>query len=264
MELKENLLYEFAFDDIRLCVRQAQRYAYISLPWTLNRMQYTMDKPGLERRLRNIILGKVPEYLVENVFRDYHIRFERQAGDTDFWQRDKFDFLLYINGHPEEWDLKCLMLPFGKIAKSDWMKLPALVPHRHKNDQWAERNHTVLAKTKQKRFLFAYLDTPSLFVKLQPSQVDSYNKIINNPEKYIRQDDFILRTLGGIETSFPSEPLRLVISAVAAPAEWDLFKTIPAGTKLAGGIIKTRIRNVGVPIQNLPSFLQAAGRKKRS
>jgi len=263
MKLNQNLSYSFSSDEYLPALKRARRYALISLPWTINRMAYTRDRPGLERRLRNIILGKLPEYLITKVLQDYSVRFDLQAGETNFWKQDNFDILLYINGHVEEWDLKCLTTYFKEIEPSEWLELPALIPDRHTHDQWSLRNRTVRASTLQKRFLFVFLDHPGLHIQLTPEQVTTYHKIIAHPKQYLRQDDFILRTLGDVPLQLDSKYLRLVISAVAGPDEWGLFQSVPARTYWPGTPVHTRIRNKGVAVKYLPAFLEIIGRKKQ-
>lgn len=260
MRLDENVSYTFFAEDFMPALKRAKRYALISLPWTVNRMAYAPDKHGMERRLRNIILGKLPEYLMPVIFRDYGLFFDATAGETDFWKRDNFDFLLTINGHKEEWDLKCLTLSFNKMKSDDWLKLPALIPDRHKHDQWAKRNTTIRSDSFCKRYLFAYMDTPRLNIRLNDEQTGMYRSMIAAPERFKRQDDFILRSLGDIAFDIDINILRLVLSAVAGPNEWSLFKTIPANSNL--GLIHTRIQNKGTAIAGLPSFLKITGRTK--
>ena len=262
MILSENIAFPISEKQFKKAFQYALKYAIISLPWTINRMNYKHDKEGIEKRLRNIILGKMPEYFMWDVFQVYNIRVEPWAGETGFWEKDRFDMLVYLNGNREEWDIKSLTLDFSKVKNEDWLKLPALIPDRHKNDQWAKRNKLFLEQSKCKRALFTFLENPGLNVHVSDQQVTAYEEIEKHKKYYIHQEKIILKKIGIVKCDSVKTGPRLVISGIAGPDEWDYFKPVQKGEIFLNGLIKTRIKNMGTEIGNLPSFLKITGRKK--
>ena len=262
MVLTENIVYHPSKGHFQKALKQAIKYAVLSLPWTLNRMSYNDNKTGLKKRLRNIILGKIPEHLIWNVFEEYNIRIESWSGETAFWEKDRFDILVYINGTNEEWDIKNLTFDFSKMNRDDWLHLPALIPNRHYKDQWATRNRTHLKESARKRYLFTFLEDPCLQIELSTDQEKAFADIEQNKKYYIHQDTIILKKIGYIAFKLTNPEPRFVIAATASENEWDLFLPIAKGTILNKGLIKTRIDNMGSEMQYLPSFLTTIEKEK--
>lgn len=262
MTLTENIAYHASKEKFSKAFSYALRYAIISLPWTVNRMHYSESKTGIEKRLRNIVLGKIPEYLVWDIFQQYNIRVEPWAGETEFWQKDRFDILVHLDGHTEEWDIKSLTIDFSKIAKEDWLELPALIPNRHGKDQWSKRNTLHQPSSHSKRYLFSFLENPVLKFDVSESQVNAFAEINQNNKYYINQAEIILKKVGRVKYTFEKTEPRLVITGVASEKQWHLFRPIPKGTIICDGLIKTRIQNMGVEIRQLPSFLNVIGKIK--
>lgn len=262
MHLSENIVYHTTKDLFQKALKQSLKYAVLSLPWTLNRMNYNESKSGLEKRLRNIILGKIPEHLIWNVFDEYNIRIQSWMGATDFWEKDRFDILVNIDGVTEEWDVKNLTLDFSRVGRNDWLHLPALIPDRHNKDQWAVRNRIYLEESKRKRYLFTFLEDPVLNINLTDEQVLEYSEIEKNKKYYIYQDKMILRKIGPVEFGIANNEPRFVVAATAGKNEWTFFKPLPKGSVLSNGLIKTRINNMATEIQYLPSFIRTIGKEK--
>lgn len=259
MQLLDNIAYNISDDKFNKAINHSLKYATISLPWTINRMAYKSQKKGIEKRLRNIVLGKIPEYVLWDFFKGCNLKVVSGAGETDYWEKDNFDFLLEINGNKEEWDVKSLSIDFTKLEKNDWMRLPALIPNRHKKDQWSKRKKIYLENSNCKRYIFVYLKNPGLKISLSEEQLAAFKDIFDNQKYYQSQADYILRKIGKIKLDYKKRDNCLVVSAVAGIEEFNLFKEIEMGTLFCGDLIKTRIENMGVEVGKLPSFLEIVG-----
>lgn len=259
MKLNENISYHISNRKFKKALQYALKYAVLSLPWTVNRMHYKSDKIGLEKRLLNIVLGKIPEYLLWDFFQQNGVKVISRAGETEYWEKDKFDYLIELSGRLEEWDIKSLTIDFSRIMKNDWMKLPALIPDRHRNDQWSKRFKLYSEKAICKRYLFVYLRKPGIKITLTEEQVSAFNNISNNRKYYKNQPEYILRKIGGVSTNCPEKDQCMVISACAGKDEFNQFQKIAKDSLFCGDLIKTRIDNRGIEVGRLPSFKHVVG-----
>ncbi len=113
-------------------IEGAARYAILSLPYTVNRMAIGKSRT----RIQNIIKGKFAEFLLEQYAQEQEISLDFKAGETPFWERDKFDF--EYDGMI--WDLKNNFTRMSSLLDAeDYIKLPALIPNRFDGDQWSSR-----------------------------------------------------------------------------------------------------------------------------
>ncbi len=251
-------------NDFRRLLEKLIRYAVISIPFTVNRMNIN----DLEQRIINIAKGKLAEVLFFEFCDKNKIPISRAECDTAFWLPDNRDFVM--GGY--EWDIKNNFLYHrgDVMAEIDYLKLPALVPNRFAGDQWSRRLQVKL-KTKGSRYLFTYmknLDSYSrgrnflnlLLTEEQQEFITGYYREYSgsfpNKEPFSENDFWLNFSLAcnykPLLFSVVHQP-RLVITAYAGHSHWRLFKSCNARS-YHGGVIRTRIKNMECEIAELPSF----------
>ncbi len=233
---------------------ESKTYAAVSLPWTINRMRYVSSRDGFEKRLRNIILGKLPEIFLREAFHKLNISADFTGGSTPYWQGDRFDMMIEINGEPEEWDIKSLNVDLEKVKPDEIMDLPVLVPNNYEMDQWSKREKCSDRMSRRKRFLFAYLNSLGLNVRLSDEQYLNFQKVVENKAYYENQKDYILRMVSPIEVTLDKNEALIMISGCAGPEEWRFFNDVPKGTNFLNGLFTTRIKNKGCTVRELQAI----------
>ena len=131
-------------------LREAARYAAISLPWTFNRMLKKRDSRGQQRRALNIAKGILGQEMLKRKMREVGLRAETPRKShrvTDF-----FDFLVPMGSEAVKMDLKSihyyhdyellgrvpfsvdLLLQHAGYPGPDWRTFfPMMVPHTQIN-----------------------------------------------------------------------------------------------------------------------------------
>lgn len=244
--------------------RQAMRYALLSSPFTVNRM----GLKSLERRIENILKGKLAEFMMEDFCKCQHIDADFKSCSTPFYQIDNRDFLL--NGY--EWDIKNNYLSLDKNDFNGIEQLPALVPDRFKGDQWSKREKPE-HNSKGVRFLFSFMIKETgkgrsrehmMKVRLSKTHSDFLMRLLSKhkglPCKVAPfKEDWFWEEWK--ELSEPDhKPLLsvnfdspLLIAGWAGNEHWNKFrKTKPAS--FANGIMRTRIDNQVLESDMLSSF----------
>ncbi|MGD9899609.1 MAG: hypothetical protein AB7T22_10845 [Calditrichaceae bacterium] len=232
---------------------ESKHYGAVSLPWTINRMQYDLTRRGFEKRLRNIVLGKLPEIFIREAFHRLNIPADFNKGSTPYWQSDLFDLMICINGESEEWDIKSLNMDLEKVKTDEIVDLPVLVPNNYDMDQWAKRGKCAYSMSRRKRYLFTFLNSFGLNVPLSQEQFQNFQKIVANKAYYENQKDYILRMIGPIEVTMDKNETYMLITGCAGPEEWQFFDDIPPGSKFLNGLFATRIKNKGCAVRDLPA-----------
>lgn len=250
-------------------IENALRYAVISIPFTVNRMNIC----DIEQRIVNIAKGKIAEYLFFEYCRQKDVSIKTDECSTAFWMPDKRDFVL--NGI--EWDIKnnYLFHSAEYLPPEQYLDLYALVPDRFHGDQWSKR-HRVKLGTAATAFVFTFM-----------KNLDSYTSGQNflNLVLTDEQESFIhgyYQTYCGRKFDYPpfleedfwasfsaecrNTPFMytvhhqpgIVITAWASVSHWKLFEKISPG-RIADGLMATRIVNRGCPLSDLPAFSQIIG-----
>lgn len=240
-------------DFLTRAVSEAKKYATLSLPWTINRMSYKMTPDGLEKRLMNIILGKLPEIFLREAFHRLDISADFARGTTPYWQTDRFDLMIRLNGESEEWDIKSLNMDLDLVKADMLLNLPALVPDNYRMDQWSRRGKCADRLSRRKRFIFTFLNSFGLKVSLSQGQYQNFKKIVDNKAYYENQKDYILRMLSPVDVTMSKNNTLLMITGCAGPDEWQSFNDIPPGSSFLNGLFGTRIQNKGCTIRDLPA-----------
>lgn len=262
---------------------QAARYAIISSAFTYDRM----DKNDIQKRIINIIKGKLAEGLLYFFCSENHIYLDHQSCSTPFWMADFRDFL-YKNG---EWDVKnnFIYATDERMDKKALTNLPALVPNKNARDQWSKKDKLFLEYSKFGAYLFT-------FMRLRPDQKDFFTITFTADQLTFLEDishrfhNTAHSKMPFLEswfwTEIPSFDLEkqmvthyypeLIITACANPRYWNLFlDTGPTCAennysdtqspkwyevvsekfvRFMSGIMATTITNRTCPVSLLPSF----------
>ena len=128
------------------------RYAIISLPYTINRMNLL----DIESRITNIAKGKISEKIFLHFCDLDKIPVKTNNCETPFYLPDKRDFIL----GREEWDIKNNFLRHDGdiLSTEDYLNLPGLVPNRGSWDQWSKKNSCLHApETESVCYLFSFM-----------------------------------------------------------------------------------------------------------
>ncbi|MFN4122053.1 MAG: hypothetical protein ACK4GL_01975 [Flavobacteriales bacterium] len=238
---------------------KALRYAFYSLPFTVNRMK--IDSP--EQRLLNIFKGKIAEGLFLEFLKVQGIYANTEKCETPYYLPDKRDFVL--SGY--EWDIKNNYLLCSDFQGIDTGNLPALIPDRFSGDQWTQREKLLFSESKGLVYVFTFMplfaanhDLISLQItedqlitlRTMCNQWNNQHQVSEPYTAYALNNLFFgSRT---IEECYQIHaPLQMLITAVAGPLQWQLFYPKLPG-EFANGKLKTRIRNRFCHVENLPSF----------
>ena len=113
---------------------ESVKYAIISLPYTINRMNLI----DIQSRITNIAKGKISENIFLHFCDLNEILVNTKNCETPFYLPDKRDFIL----GREEWDIKNNFLRHDGdiLLTEDYLNLPGLVPNRGSWDQWSKKN----------------------------------------------------------------------------------------------------------------------------
>lgn len=255
--------------------QRALDYAIISIPFTIDRM--ALKNP--ERQIINITKGKLAEGLLWFFFKHNNIRADFATCSTPFYQTDKRDFL--INGY--EWDQKNNFIYHAGNVLADYAytDLPALVPNRHPQDQWAKRLEKHFEQSAGVNYLFTFLKgtdlekgqrgEPFFSIALSTEQKNLMEKIsakysgLTQDEKPFEEKAF-RDYFYGFKTIHEILEIRerpsLVITAYAEQKHWPLFKDTNHANFL-NGTLRTRITNATCAIKRMPSFLSLFPRFKK-
>jgi len=282
----EIIIDKISSADYRLIVKDAVKYALISLPFTIDRMKI----PNHERRALNIAKGKIAEGLFKWFCKTNKVDVDFETCETPFWEIDKRDFM--FDG--AEWDIKNNFIYHAGDYYDDYMKLPALIPNRHPNDQWSTRTQKKITGATGVKYLFSFLkgadligtsrgtDFLTLNLSFEQSEFisDLYEKYRGMPQnqKPFDEDWFWdeLKKRGSEEFFTLSFMPYLVITGYADERHWELFKDTGPLSKnnyqnyfdeqwykkvgyknslmWLNGTLWTTITNKTCPVQKLPSF----------
>jgi len=259
-------------DEFKQLVKAALNYSIISLPFTIDRMRLK----NIQSRILNIYKGKLAEHLLNDFARKAKINLDFQAGETGFWTRDIFDFSF----QGIEWDIKNNFIRTeGLLPLKEYLNLPALVPNRHKNDQW---QNALLSD--KKGFLFSFMSQGKFpshkHINISGAQLAFIKKLSGSEltrDKEPFEDDWFF---GELEKRGPKPEIshiqipELVITGYCLPQHYSQFLdtdgkehfnyvmfggkwyTLDAKNRLnfREGLVRTRIRNATCPVAALPSF----------
>jgi len=243
-------------------IKKSAEYAFLSLPFTIDRMNYGFDKISISKRINNIFKGKIAEELFFTFCSEKKIPIDNSKCITPYYMTDKRDFL-YDN---YEFDIKNnFYWDTGNFK--DFIKLPALVPDRHSKDQWSKRNNSLFGK--KPAFVFTFMKHGEVinkkryykFVEIILDDND-YNLLQEKIKQYkgipLENEPIDMKNfLDDINIKFKQNEIdymELIITAYATEEHFPIFKKV-GGTKFLNGAISTRIDNREAPIEKLPSFL---------
>jgi len=239
---------------------EAIKYAFFSLPFTVNRMQ--VQQP--EQRLLNIFKGKVAEGIFLEFLKCQQFIADSSTCETPYFQPDRRDFML----NDYEWDLKNNFVHTDQLLYAAKNALPALIPDRYQGDQWSKRLQ--LSSTKSKGLIYVFTFMPhyaSEKIPLLQCTVDNEQKKTidllcerwNNKHQLSEPySDAALNSMF-FSSRKPEDcykfqgQLSMLITSVAGPNQWNLFKS-QKPQSFANGLIKTKIQNRYCPVNDLPDF----------
>ena len=206
------------------------RYALISLPYTINRMELRQ----IESRVLNIAKGKLSEEIFFTFCHLNEIPISTELCSTPFHLPDKRDFIL----GREEWDIKNNFLSYDddQLSSDDYLSLPALIPNRGDWDQWSKRNTCVHEPTTDSvNYLFSFMkgkssQYPFLSLSLHKSQLEFLNYLMLKVKQFKKPyeaswfwEKMQQKGKGNpFDYSVKFHP-ELVISGIAEPKDFDNF-----------------------------------------
>lgn len=259
--------FQIEKDEFELIANNAFKYAIISSPFTINRMG--LDE--LNKRIANIIKGKIAENLLEEFFNNQKISVDFNSCQTPYYQIDRRDFLW----RDFEWDLKNNFITYSELALDGQTigKLPCLIPNIKAGDQWDRRNKLYFDSLKGSAYLFSFmigklvngpLENELVKVNLSKDQtqwLSSLNEKFSGKSfknEPLNQDDFwktwneidIPELHQSFEVGFNSP---IYFTAIANAADWPSFK-LKKPQSFVKGLFKTRIDNMGVEVEKLRSL----------
>lgn len=240
------------------------RYALLSVPFTVNRMSLK----SLERRIENILKGKLAEFMMEDFCKSQAVHADFKSCSTPFYQIDNRDFLL--DGY--EWDIKNNYLSLEDNHFDGIDHLPALVPDRFDGDQWSKRN-ALEHDSNGVRFLFSFMikemgkgrrRNHMLKIQLSSTHMDFLKRLSTEYKGLPRkeapfEEDWFWKEWK--ELSEPDQkPLMsvnfdspLLVAGWAGNEHWDQFEKKDPMT-FANGVIRTRIDNRVLDSAKLSTF----------
>jgi len=243
-------------------IKKSAEYAFLSLPFTIDRMNYGFDKISISKRINNIFKGKIAEELFFTFCSEKKIPIDNSKCITPYYMTDKRDFL-YDN---YEFDIKNNFY-WDPGNFKDFIKLPALVPDRHEKDQWSKRNNSLFGR--KPAFVFTFMKHGELinekryykFVEIILDDNDC-NLLQEKIKQYkgipLENEPIDMKNfLNYINIKFTQNEIdymELIITAYATEEHFPIFKKVDR-TKFLNGVISTKIVNSGAPIEKLPSFL---------
>ena len=245
---------DFSEREYDTAIKHAAVYAVLSVPYTIDRMNYGNSPEGLLKRIENIVKGKVGEYLFEAYCQTHDINISRRETETPFWRYDKNDFI--IDGTTV--DLKNNIIWGGyDIIKEEVVNFPALVPA----DQF-EKPHP-----SKFMYVFSFMNTKDFFsIELNEATLRHIGTINDGccgkqlkekPSYYTNDRQYFL----DLFAKFGKQPVVKINSyphLVIAGMSQDLrgFYKTPAGTmfRYRSGNIKTRKENYTLEVKNLSPF----------
>ncbi len=262
------LVDEIPQESYQAIVKRSLRYAIISLPFTVNRMELS----NLKTRILNIAKGKIAEALFLVFARANNLPVDISACQTPFYRPDRRDFIL----NHLEWDIKNnFLFHAGKLLPGyRYTDLPALVPDKHGSDQWAKRTQPRIAGTKGVVFLFTFLKWASerkrakgfFDFDLNPAQqellVRAWKKYQGQPwpkvpfrEESFWHEWYVLSSGHALCRLRVNDFPVLIIGAYAGKNEFNCFRPIPGNQTFLNGVLHTRIPNRLARLKDLPSFV---------
>jgi hypothetical protein len=274
--------------DYEAIISNCVRYALISMPFTINRMSIFNEK----ERAFNIAKGKIAEELFRFFCEKNNIHPDFESCSTPFWAVDKRDFLL--RGY--EWDIKNnFIYTESENFKGNYINLPALIPYRHRHDQWATRNKQIMPGSKGVVFLFTFLRNSQLVngkrgegfleILLNEDQIQFLSLLYakykgESPAKEPFSEQWFWHEMNcrGNDKLFKTRfRPALIITGYASARQWGLFKntgpndrknewllytdsdwyskTTKGSCNFLNGTLWTTITNATLPVGHLPSFL---------
>ena len=241
-------------------MRKSIRYAIMSIPFTIDRMNIR----NLPRRIINIAKGKFAEGVFEAFVQENGIDdIDFHSTRTPYYRVDMGDFLL--GGY--QFDLKNNFLRCSGFSERDVVKFLALVPDRHKRDQWRRRFRVDDPKKSHrgKAFLFTFMRHIHLKIEnlgeIIPAIRDYWKRFRGRPqerepEEFRRRMDYLIRK-HNLRAEY-TPPKELLITAYANREYFHMFRYIPPGyifeTRRGEECFRTKIKNRGVEIEKLPPF----------
>ena len=207
------------------------RYAYKSLSFTFDRMEFGQNK---QRRISNIALGKACEATFLRFLRQHGIVHLSREGETHHTRPDHFD----IRVMNEIIDLKTFKISEAVARPEKLLKCLALVPHHHDKDQWNKR-------AKYHRYLFGFFKGQLKLLAIMTKK---------NEQRNFPKGRQIVPVHNG-HVAVLSAPSILFLTAAPTISESEsLFTPIEAGTSCVQYPGGTRIHNMGCSVEKLTSF----------
>lgn len=253
MEISDFIVYRFEQEQkIENAYKRALQYATLSLPFTVNRMNFN----DLSKRFNNVVKGKFSEFVFEDFLLANGCNADFDSGATPFWLNDNYDFGL--KGY--EWDCKNNFInqPISAFSESDFLSLPALIPDRHDNDQF---NRWIKSGNPKNAFVFTFIEKGKVQTfDLSSAQINLFSRAIKyykgrtvkeEPfEKEVFFDEF---KLSNLMTVIQPKPVDMLVGPMLTWQQKDVFEKC-APQVFGNNLIKTRITNRVAPCINLPSF----------
>lgn len=267
MELAPPYLVHRCSDDRwnALC-ESALKYALISIPFTINRMGID----AIERRVFNILKGKLSELLFNDFALKSSLDVDFQSCATPFHQVDRRDFLW----KESEWDLKNNFLTTRKLSfsRTQLDHLPALIPSNFKGDQWDKRERLLFKNSKSFKVLFSFMigkleDGPLVTPWAHFTLSEDQKKWLNNLNSHFKGKPQVKAPFTEAwfwnhweQISLPWNKLLdvnfnspIYVTSFAGPKDWTKFKEVPPRS-FSGGMFRTKITNRACAIKNLRPF----------
>jgi hypothetical protein len=226
------------YDEI---VEQQIKYAIISLPFTIDRMnqieRYGVDVGNLNR-IKNIFKGKIAEGLFSKFAELNKIDIDFEQCSTPFYQVDNRDFLY----KDIEFDLKNNFIFHSGNEYDNYTNLPAMIPNRFQGDQWSSRlnNYTGGGVA----YLFSFLRGATLnngnrgddFVDIKLTNKQAiylselyhyYNGQPQNRQPFSEEKFWArMATYGGLNFFELNDRPKLAICGIGNNDNWNVFKDV--------------------------------------
>lgn len=243
--------YNFTEDVAKDSIREAFKYAVMSIPFTINRMELE-----IEERIKNIIKGKYAEYVFFSYLQKQNLPYEPDS--TPYYQVDLFDFKLgdYF------WDIKNNYLHCDYLAVSDILNCYGLIPNRHNNDQWQK-----FRSSNNRAIIFTFMYYYEINV-MDENLIETLKKFVQKykgkpqdkaPIDFQAELEELLTKRKNFPVSSIDNKRKMYITGyILRDSPIDCyFEDLEPGSSFPEGVncITTRIKNKGIKIEYTYSFL---------
>jgi hypothetical protein len=240
---------------------ESVRYAIISLPYTINRMNLL----DIQSRITNIAKGKISEDIFLHFCDLNEIPVKTENCQTPFYLPDKRDFII----GREEWDIKNNFLRHDEdiLSTEQYLNLPGLIPNRGGWDQWSKKDKCLHApETESVCYLFSFMKgwkgkVPFVSIEISDDQIAFLIKLIQSSriKEQPYQEKWFWSEMTKLGNGIPFTYLlnfhpELILCGLAQEKDFSRFIDLKPQL-FQKGLFKTRINNKGIDIKELSSFL---------